>query len=744
MKISILLLVICSCVSFAATGDTIRVKVMDEYLWTWNGYQDRWAQFPSTQKTFEKILLRYTLKCPTGGCGEWDYTTGVICRQHTGIIDSTLRDAANFTVSGTIYDSIALAGDTTWSTSYNSTKKKTDTTANAPYTIYWYDNPNAPFTPTDSGIAWKANYWNYLYSNTGAKIDSFYVAADTVLYATKWKAYYKYERVIPFELTRFITPYGKGFPKDWTRTWTVDVTDFASLLHDSVEIRSFYDGWSQGSLYSLEFVLIEGTPPRTTYEVEQIYNGYFSYGNANDPIEDHLPERKLFRDANADLVTLRLTVSGHGSDPNGASEFIDKTHSIWANGEERYQQRLWRDDCGLNPTYPQTGTYWFPRGGWCPGDLVYPFDYDLTPFTAKSDSFTVDYNMEDYESSDPTGGYNVHGLVFYSSGPNFDVDAAAEDVKQPTSDFRYVRQNPICNGMSPVVVIRNNGKTPLTSCMIGYWIDDQFTNEYYWTGNLDFLEKAEVALPAMDLGAGEHTFHFRVFFPNGTQDQYANNDHFMTSYTSPKTYSNKIAFQLRTDKVPAAAGIENAIRWELLDGGSGMVIEEGGGYADGVTVRDTFTLAAGCYRFNIYDEGLGEGLFPWIISGYTAGSYSLKDDKNATIVNAISSNNSALFGNRQTTTFTVIPPLGVGDQPKAVASLNVHPNPAHDQISVDLAAFAGVEVTIALYDALGKLIFEKQSNSASESLDVRSLPVGSYVVRVESSAMKVSERVVIE
>src|SRR5690242_8840863 len=110
-----------SSLSLAATGDTIRVPVMDKYLWTWNGFQDRRVLCPDSTKTFEKILLKYTLTCPSGGCGEWDYTTGIVLRKYTGIIDSTLRDAANFTINGAIQDSVTLSEDTTFTTSFNAT-----------------------------------------------------------------------------------------------------------------------------------------------------------------------------------------------------------------------------------------------------------------------------------------------------------------------------------------------------------------------------------------------------------------------------------------------------------------------------------------------------------------------------------------------------------------------------------------------------------------------------------------------
>jgi hypothetical protein len=276
----------------AQTGDTIHIPVVDKYLWAVGQPSsiDNWAKFPAG--SYEKILLRYKLTCPNPSCGQWDYTTKVILRHHTGRIDSVLKDAPNFTVGGNTVDSFAFRHDTTRTYSYNKTKKTTDSAANGTTKIYYYRNPTKPFLATDSILVWQANYWNYIYDNTGKVKDSLYVKADSVFHLTKVKAYFLFEVIVPYEIGRLITPYGQGFPKDWNYTWTMDVTDYAYLLQDSCEFLSTYDGWSQGSLYSFSFDLIIGSPARNTYRIDIINDGYFQTGKImgrSECISDNVP-----------------------------------------------------------------------------------------------------------------------------------------------------------------------------------------------------------------------------------------------------------------------------------------------------------------------------------------------------------------------------------------------------------------------------------------------------------------------
>ena len=67
----------------AAEGDTTHLRVHDDVHMDWNGNFDSLATFPDDGKTYRKILMKYTLGCPTNGCSDWDYTTKIRMRETT-------------------------------------------------------------------------------------------------------------------------------------------------------------------------------------------------------------------------------------------------------------------------------------------------------------------------------------------------------------------------------------------------------------------------------------------------------------------------------------------------------------------------------------------------------------------------------------------------------------------------------------------------------------------------------------
>ncbi|MFH1865223.1 MAG: LamG-like jellyroll fold domain-containing protein [Candidatus Eisenbacteria bacterium] len=89
--------------TLGGSGDTLLVRTF-----TFDDIETRRVtfDFPDDERTWERITMRYTLKCDeaTVGdphpCGEWDVTTHVTVHAHTGVTDSTLLTHPYFVVEG--------------------------------------------------------------------------------------------------------------------------------------------------------------------------------------------------------------------------------------------------------------------------------------------------------------------------------------------------------------------------------------------------------------------------------------------------------------------------------------------------------------------------------------------------------------------------------------------------------------------------------------------------------------------
>lgn len=184
------------------------------------------------------------------------------------------------------------------------------------------------------------------------------------------------------ELFRYITPFGVQCTDD------LDVSDYTSLLQGLVEFEFYMESWN-GSGYdpTLIFTFTKGTPEYLYADVDEIWYGIFGFGDYANQQPVPMVNYQFSEDAEA--AKLKLTTTGHNwsSGTNGtyntgnAAEFYEATHHILVNGQNKYDQHLWRT-CSPNPAgcQPQNGTWTYPRSGWCPGSIGLVWDFDLSEY----------------------------------------------------------------------------------------------------------------------------------------------------------------------------------------------------------------------------------------------------------------------------------------------------------------------------------------------------------------------------
>ncbi|RMD96350.1 MAG: hypothetical protein D6812_17245 [Deltaproteobacteria bacterium] len=197
----------------------------------------------------------------------------------------------------------------------------------------------------------------------------------------------------PFEIGRFITPYGVG------GAFEVDVTELRPLLTGVRTLRSFVSTWVEpGWIVDVRFEFYPGVPDRHPVEVRRLWHGAVLYGDPAHPLSEQLPERVERIPEWAVAGELRVLATGHGQgNTENCAEFCAKEHLL-AVDDATNRTVLWRDDCKRTAVKGQRGTWWLSRAGWCPGAAVIPRIWAIDALSPGTDA-RFRYEVEPYENT---------------------------------------------------------------------------------------------------------------------------------------------------------------------------------------------------------------------------------------------------------------------------------------------------------------------------------------------------------
>jgi len=281
-----------------------------------------------------------------------------------------------------------------------------------------------------------------------------------------------------YEIARFITPYGQG-----CGPWTVDVTDFKSILKGGVTFKSFVQVWGpSGWLVNLDLEYVKGDKPSYNKVTTLWESDNFVYGDPG--ISYDLPERTITIDEVSQTNHVRMTITGHGQgNTDNAAEFSIKNHSMFANSERIDVQNLWKNDCAQNSCANQAGTWTLSRAGWCPGEAVEPHIVNTTSVASAGENIVLDYELQKYTNLLNTG-YNNNGhtephyKIFsyfiessddrYTSFTNLRADNIAISTNGNTS-------NPAITGLD--FTMTNTGSEDIVNPTVAYYVNDEFVFE---------------------------------------------------------------------------------------------------------------------------------------------------------------------------------------------------------------------------------------------------------------------------
>jgi hypothetical protein len=196
------------------------------------------------------------------------------------------------------------------------------------------------------------------------------------------------------ELARFITSYHRE------THWVVDISPMLAHLknggkrHFKWEFAPEWNKQPTATKLSLRFSNRgKGSVPSI---VQPLWMGHprpfnSAYNEGLETFHVEIP-------ADAKKVEFFALLTGHGGATNNCAEFCNHQHTLTVNGQEFYNDHELaqvNDGCvaevenGMTPN--QGGTWWFGRGGWCPGQQVKPWSVDLTELAPPGTTATLRY-----------------------------------------------------------------------------------------------------------------------------------------------------------------------------------------------------------------------------------------------------------------------------------------------------------------------------------------------------------------
>lgn len=411
--------------------------------------------------------------------------------------------------------------------------------------------------------------------------------------------------ILDYTLAQMLTPYGGAFSKGWHFIWQVDVTDLSLILRDSVEIEYMHAGYEEnkdrGWKIQLDFSFIQGPAVAEPLAFHPVYNAAFQYGNAADPIEQKLSPYHFKPKEKSTTARLYVLQTGHGMDSLDCGEFCKRYRELWWNNKLVRKTNIWKK-CGDNPLYPQAGTWLIDRANWCPGYLNQPEIVD-EPIVAKQDN-VFDIQMEPYQTKDPNVKENIFAYLIEYGAPVSTTDASLEEVIVPSRADIYGRKNPAC--LNPVILIKNNGASRLTSCQFRYGTKGFATHVFKWKGNLAFNQSEQITLPdAIDSRNGMNEFFVVLEQPNGKKDGYEADNKMVNYFEGVPVHGEKLIIQFKTNNRPAdnSYSIKNAAGQSVFERALGTLKKD-------TLYKDTVNVQPGCYRFEVQDTA-GNGLEFW-------------------------------------------------------------------------------------------------------------------------------------
>lgn len=211
------------------------------------------------------------------------------------------------------------------------------------------------------------------------------------------------------EFMRWITTYGRE------GRWLTDISPYLFMLEDN-DVRTFkYEGANKGTM-TIKLLFSDWDVGERSSSGEQVFTGGQFNGQYNNE-STYKRQHNFTALADYDSVKIVATITGHGfnQDQANCAEFCDHEHHYYLNGFHAYE---WHPIVGDNQgcekkvddgvVANQYGSWPFGRAGWCAGQDVKQWTYDITDWIDNSSTNNLEYrglfNGQEYVPQDTNGG----------------------------------------------------------------------------------------------------------------------------------------------------------------------------------------------------------------------------------------------------------------------------------------------------------------------------------------------------
>ena len=216
------------------------------------------------------------------------------------------------------------------------------------------------------------------------------------------------------EISRFITTYHRE------GRYLVDATGALPHFLKGGTLKLKFDASSQSYRTKMDFRFRNAGKGYRPVGSHYLWSGRGFNADYNDYFED----QEILIPATTKRVELWAIITGHGmSSTHNCAEFCDHQHffdvngAVYARTHDVVGNQVGCIDQIENGMVPnQGGTWWFGRGGWCPGQQVDPFVVDITEDMTPGESLSLAYEAKMNGASIPDGSGNIRmssWLVFF-------------------------------------------------------------------------------------------------------------------------------------------------------------------------------------------------------------------------------------------------------------------------------------------------------------------------------------------